>query len=298
MNDIILSPPTSATGPDEFAVAQAAPESLTDKAHREYLEAQIVAPPSEAEIRSEIPGAEPPPAAEPGNIVEASDACLQADPLLAGIPEPAAKPALVFTPEQLAKAGVVFQATDITKFVEINAAAQTALVALAPGHQPNEIVAAILGAYGIEGQVQTNTHPATQTLSFWQSTESPKDDAASTELPTRRGVLTTEELLALHESTCAAGREIMRAKNNDYCDGAVDCFANFRASETLGVPAEIGLMIRMLDKMKRVQTFVNKGTLQVKGESVEDSILDLVNYSILLKGIIVSRRLTEPGQAA
>lgn len=177
MNDTTLSPPTSATGP-----AHAAPSHV------------VAAPPEPdpSDIRAEIPGTEAPPvdnahvaagceqfadAPPASNIVEASAACLQADPLLAGMPEPAAKPPLVFTPEALAAAGVVFQSTDVTKSVEINSAAQAAVIALASGYSSHEIVAAVLAAYGIEGQVQMNTHPATATLSIWQSTKSPKDDA-------------------------------------------------------------------------------------------------------------------------
>lgn len=179
MNDLTLSPPTHATataGPDDFAIAQTEPETLREIADREYREskARFQEPPvAEAEIRAEIPGTDEPVAS---NVVEATDACLQADPELA-LPETGPKPPLVFTPEALAAAGVVFQATEQTKFVEINAGAQAALIALAPGYGPNEIVGAVLVAYGIEGQVQTNTHPATQTLSLWQSA-SPKGDAA------------------------------------------------------------------------------------------------------------------------
>lgn len=102
-------------------------------------------------------------------------------------------------------------------------------------------------------------------------------------------MITAPELLALHESTCAAARDIMRAKNHDYTDGSVDPFANFRTSEILGVPGEVGILIRSLDKFKRIQTFVNKGTLLVKGESVDDAIQDVINYMILLKGMIASR---------
>ncbi len=101
--------------------------------------------------------------------------------------------------------------------------------------------------------------------------------------------MTTKELLELHKATCDAAREIVAAKNHDYTGDSGDPFSNFRASEVLGVPGEIGIMIRMLDKMKRIQTFVNTGTLKVKGEGVDDAINDVINYAILLKGIISTR---------
>lgn len=175
MNDLTLFPPTSATGPDALTVAQTVP-----------VPSPIVAAPPEpdpSDIRSEIPGAETITAEDASqptgvdNVIEATAACKQAEPELA-IPETGPKPPLVFTEAQLSDAGVVFQVTDVTKFVEINGAAQAALIAAAPGYAPNEIIAAVLGAFGIEGQVQMNTHPATATLSLWQSA-SPKDGAAA-----------------------------------------------------------------------------------------------------------------------
>ena len=101
--------------------------------------------------------------------------------------------------------------------------------------------------------------------------------------------MTSTDLIALHKETCDKARSIMESKNHDYTDGSVDPFANFRTSEILGIPAELGVLVRVLDKMKRIQTFVNKGTLAVKNESVNDAIEDAINYFILLKGIIADR---------
>lgn len=100
-----------------------------------------------------------------------------------------------------------------------------------------------------------------------------------------------QELLDLHGTTCNKAFSMLEAKNHDYTGGneGDDPFANFRASETLGIPAEIGILIRSMDKFKRIQTFVNKGTLAVKGESVDDAIEDVINYMVLLKGIIKER---------
>lgn len=56
--------------------------------------------------------------------------------------------------------------------------------------------------------------------------------------------MTTDELLKLHEETCSAAREMMRAKNHDYAGGSSDRFANFRGSEFFGVPMETGILMR------------------------------------------------------
>lgn len=99
-----------------------------------------------------------------------------------------------------------------------------------------------------------------------------------------------DELLKLHEDTCADARNIMRAKNADYTAGSADPFANFRASEAVGVQAELSILIRCLDKFQRIRSFATLGSLQVKDESVDDAIQDVVNYMILLKGLIRDRK--------
>jgi hypothetical protein len=56
--------------------------------------------------------------------------------------------------------------------------------------------------------------------------------------------VTIDELLKLHEETCQSARDIMRAKNRDYTAGSKDPFANFRASEALGVPGVVSILVR------------------------------------------------------
>jgi hypothetical protein len=46
----------------------------------------------------------------------------------------------------------------------------------------------------------------------------------------------------------------------------------------------------MVDKLARINSFSQKGELQVKDESVEDTLLDLANYAILLAGYIRSKK--------
>lgn len=73
-------------------------------------------------------------------------------------------------------------------------------------------------------------------------------------------------------------REMHDRKQRDYgTDG--DPLANVRASEAFGVPAWVGCMIRANDKMKRLQTFAQKGTLA--NEGVEDSLIDLAVYAVI-----------------
>tara|TARA_Y100000385_G_scaffold287324_1_gene351350 strand:- start:413 stop:799 length:387 start_codon:yes stop_codon:yes gene_type:complete len=98
--------------------------------------------------------------------------------------------------------------------------------------------------------------------------------------------MTKEELFKLHEETCRVCLETVKKKNADYTGGADNPFANFLAGEVLGVEGEVGILLRSLDKFQRVKAFVENGTLAVKSESVDDAIEDVINYMILLKGLI------------
>ena len=105
--------------------------------------------------------------------------------------------------------------------------------------------------------------------------------------------MNTKQLLELHDETCASCRRMMESKNQDYCGGSSDPFANFRISEMVGVPPALGILMRMTDKMQRIRSFVQNGTLAVKTESFADACEDLVNYAILLKGLLMEEVRTK-----
>ena len=110
------------------------------------------------------------------------------------------------------------------------------------------------------------------------------------------GGMSRTQLLALHGILCAKGQEIMSAKNQDYTAGG-GCFDNFRNAEVLGVPGELGLLIRVMDKLMRMKSFIVNGTLAVQSESVEDAIIDVINYMVLLAGMIKEKEWAQPGPA-
>ncbi len=58
-----------------------------------------------------------------------------------------------------------------------------------------------------------------------------------------------------------------------------DTFANVRASEEFGIAGWKGAVLRANDKMARIKTYCEKGTLA--NEGVEDSLLDAANYFII-----------------
>lgn len=68
-----------------------------------------------------------------------------------------------------------------------------------------------------------------------------------------------------------------------------DPFANVRSSSNWGVAPWIGAMIRLNDKIQRLQSFAQNGTLA--NEGVEDSLIDLANYAVI--ALVLFRETTE-----
>ncbi len=103
--------------------------------------------------------------------------------------------------------------------------------------------------------------------------------------------MTKQEYLKFHNDFCTKMIEITQKKNADYSGGGNDPFNNFRHIENFvaGVEVDIiavGFLTRMTDKFSRIGSFISNGTLQVKDESVADTLLDLANYSALFAGYL------------
>lgn len=106
--------------------------------------------------------------------------------------------------------------------------------------------------------------------------------------------MTREEYFKFHEETCQRMIAVTRAKNADYCSNNDDPFANFgQVGHFIQIPqvTEIGFFTRMSDKFSRIGSFITKGTLQVKDESVSDTLIDLANYCILFAGYLQSQKI-------
>ena len=107
----------------------------------------------------------------------------------------------------------------------------------------------------------------------------------SARIPTN-AVISSAQLIDLHFRLCEEARGLMERKNSDYKAGSGDPFANFRMAALLHIRAEMGAMLRMQDKMARLLSFMERGTLAVKEESWHDCILDLINYSVIIHGLL------------
>jgi len=102
--------------------------------------------------------------------------------------------------------------------------------------------------------------------------------------------MNTEQLLQYHGELCDQARLIMAKKNHDYSGASGKTpFANFEVTEKVGISkAEEGILIRILDKVMRINTFLKSDELKVN-ESVEDACKDCVNYFILLAAMMKSK---------
>jgi hypothetical protein len=79
--------------------------------------------------------------------------------------------------------------------------------------------------------------------------------------------------------------EITVRKNSDYGGSNTNPFNNFKNSLTVGVPIEKGIMVRMMDKVSRISTLLEKEAM-VSDESINDTLDDLINYTAILKSYL------------
>ncbi len=88
-------------------------------------------------------------------------------------------------------------------------------------------------------------------------------------------------LIESARKTYAAGLEIMERKNHDYA-GAADAFRNFRTATVLGLSVEKAILVRVLDKLARVNNLLDQPAF-VTEESMADTLVDAINYLAILK---------------
>lgn len=97
-----------------------------------------------------------------------------------------------------------------------------------------------------------------------------------------QGHMTRNDLLMLHTELTTCAKELMVAKNHDYAS-VDDPFRNFRLFGALGI------LVRLSDKLARLRSFLENGKLSVADESVRDTILDGINYNVLLMGMLIEQ---------
>ena len=75
----------------------------------------------------------------------------------------------------------------------------------------------------------------------------------------------------IHKSICDKSHNTYKAKNADYGDS----FSKLRQKYPNAI------LIRLTDKLNRLEVLMNGGQQQVNDESIDDTLLDLATYAIM-----------------
>ena len=108
---------------------------------------------------------------------------------------------------------------------------------------------------------------------------------------------TREQLMEIHGQLCDEARNLSRRKNHDYSGGqdTNNAFMNFQKCEELNLcKAETGILVRMSDKISRLHTLADSSLkFEVADEKVLDTVLDLINYSVIFYAMHKDRKESE-----
>jgi hypothetical protein len=78
--------------------------------------------------------------------------------------------------------------------------------------------------------------------------------------------------IEMHAGVCDELSKIYEAKNKDYGDSFTKSFDKF---------GMVMPLIRLEDKLNRLESLVINGEARVHGESMIDTLMDLANYAIM-----------------
>lgn len=85
-------------------------------------------------------------------------------------------------------------------------------------------------------------------------------------------------------------KELHIRKNAGYSGDNPDPWYNFRQVESFGIPAVMGIITRMSDKWARLQSLWKKPENDQVGENIEDTLIDLAAYALIMVCILRERR--------
>jgi len=92
------------------------------------------------------------------------------------------------------------------------------------------------------------------------------------------------------EKTYAEALAIVTKKNQDYGADS-DPFKNFRLVGHLDLTSvETGIMVRLCDKFARLSNLIGGKAPAVTDESLDDTLLDAINYLAILRAYLAAKR--------
>jgi len=104
--------------------------------------------------------------------------------------------------------------------------------------------------------------------------------------------MTKEELFEMHIKMCNDALTLMKKKNADYAgSGDGNPFANFKRAESMGIcTTEQAFLVRIIDKISRLSSYSSNGKLIVEDETVHDTLIDMINYCVLLSAYLEDKQ--------
>lgn len=93
-----------------------------------------------------------------------------------------------------------------------------------------------------------------------------------------------DEFYGSIQKTFADGLGLIKIKNADYAN-STNPFRNFESANIAGLEVDRAILVRVLDKLSRVSNLLGKDPAVVE-ETVNDTILDAINYLAIMKAYI------------
>jgi hypothetical protein len=100
--------------------------------------------------------------------------------------------------------------------------------------------------------------------------------------------MTNKQFLESIADTYAEGIALIEVKNADYAS-STNPFKNFESAAVAGVDVKRAILIRVLDKISRISNLLDKEA-KVKDETIDDTLVDAINYLAILKANIEGER--------
>jgi hypothetical protein len=103
--------------------------------------------------------------------------------------------------------------------------------------------------------------------------------------------MNSEQYLEYLSQMCDKMKVMAAQKCHDYAGFSDSAFSNFEVVEKCDIASvEQGFLTRMMDKVSRINSFLKQGICKVENEKIEDTLLDLASYSILMSAYIKSKK--------
>jgi hypothetical protein len=99
-----------------------------------------------------------------------------------------------------------------------------------------------------------------------------------------------QEYLELKQKLFKKSDEISILKSKSYSNIADDPFKNVKMSSLIHVKPAKGILIRLLDKISRIDTYVDGNGIDLKDEKFEDCIIDAINYLTMIYAIVIGQQ--------